>query len=252
MKIFSADIETYDDVNIKRQGVLSGKESDMRILLAEDERSLSKAVKAILTKNNYSVDTVYDGEEAVLYALASEYDLIIMDIMMPKKDGILALKELRSKGRNMPVLMLTARSETDDKVEGLDSGANDYMTKPFAAKELLARIRVLTRQNSSSNDNILRFGNLTLDRGSFELSSPKGRYRLAGKEFQMMEMLMMNHGILISTERFMDKIWGLDSEADISTAWTYISFLRKKLAALGADVRIKAIRNAGYTLEEIK
>ncbi len=224
----------------------------MRILLAEDERSLSKAVKAILTKNNYSVDTVYDGEEAVLYALASEYDLIIMDIMMPKKDGILALKELRSKGRNVPVLMLTARSETDDKVEGLDSGANDYMTKPFAVKELLARIRVLTRQNSSSNDNILRFGNLTLDRGSFELSSPKGRYRLAGKEFQMMEMLMMNHGILISTERFMDKIWGLDSEADISTAWTYISFLRKKLAALGADVRIKAIRNAGYTLEEIK
>ena len=224
----------------------------MRILLAEDERSLSKAVKAILTKNNYSVDTVYDGEEAVLYALAREYDLIIMDIMMPKKDGILALKELRSKGRNVPVLMLTARSEIDDKVEGLDSGANDYMTKPFAAKELLARIRVLTRQNSSSNDNILRFGNLTLDRGSFELSSPKGRYRLAGKEFQMMEMLMMNHGILISTERFMDKIWGLDSEADISTAWTYISFLRKKLAALGADVRIKAIRNAGYTLEEIK
>lgn len=224
----------------------------MKILLAEDERSLSKAVKAILTKNNYSVDTVYDGEEAVLYALASEYDLIIMDIMMPKKDGILALKELRSKGRNVPVLMLTARSEIDDKVEGLDSGANDYMTKPFAAKELLARIRVLTRQNSSSNDNILRFGNLTLDRGSFELSSPKGRYRLAGKEFQMMEMLMMNHGILISTERFMDKIWGLDSEADISTAWTYISFLRKKLAALGADVRIKAIRNAGYTLEEIK
>lgn len=224
----------------------------MRILLAEDERSLSKAVKAILTKNNYSVDTVYDGEEAVLYALASEYDLIIMDIMMPKKDGILALKELRSKGRNVPVLMLTARSEIDDKVEGLDSGANDYMTKPFAAKELLARIRVLTRQNSSSNDNILRFGNITLDRGSFELSSPKGRYRLAGKEFQMMEMLMMNHGILISTERFMDKIWGLDSEADISTAWTYISFLRKKLAALGADVRIKAIRNAGYTLEEIK
>ncbi len=224
----------------------------MRILLAEDERSLSKAVKAILTKNNYSVDTVYDGEEAVLYALTSEYDLIIMDIMMPKKDGILALKELRSKGRNVPVLMLTARSEIDDKVEGLDSGANDYMTKPFAAKELLARIRVLTRQNSSSNDNILRFGNLTLDRGSFELSSPKGRYRLAGKEFQMMEMLMMNHGILISTERFMDKIWGLDSEADISTAWTYISFLRKKLAALGADVRIKAIRNAGYTLEEIK
>ena len=224
----------------------------MRILLAEDEKSLSKALKAILTGNNYSVDCVFDGEEAVLYAMATEYDLVIMDIMMPKQDGISALKEIRSKGNKVPVIMLTARSETDDKVEGLDSGANDYLTKPFATKELLARIRALTRQSSSSADNVLRFGNLSLDRGSFELSSPKGKYRLAGKEFQMMEMLMMNPGILISTEKFMDKIWGLDSEADISTAWTYISYLRKKLAALESDVQIKAVRNAGYTLEEIK
>ena len=224
----------------------------MRILLAEDEKSLSKALKAILTGNNYSVDCVFDGEEAVLYAMATEYDLVIMDIMMPKQDGISALKEIRAKGNKVPVIMLTARSETDDKVEGLDSGANDYLTKPFATKELLARIRVLTRQSSSSVDNVLRFGNLSLDRGSFELSSPKGRYRLAGKEFQMMEMLMMNPGVLISTEKFMDKIWGLDSEADISTAWTYISYLRKKLAALESDVQIKAVRNAGYTLEEIK
>ncbi len=224
----------------------------MRILLAEDEKSLSKALKAILTGNNYSVDCVFDGEEAVLYAMASEYDLVIMDIMMPKQDGISALKEIRTKGNKVPVIMLTARSETDDKVEGLDSGANDYLTKPFATKELLARIRALTRQSSSSADNVLRFGNLSLDRGSFELSSPKGKYRLAGKEFQMMEMLMMNPGILISTEKFMDKIWGLDSEADISTAWTYISYLRKKLAALESDVQIKAVRNAGYTLEEIK
>ena len=224
----------------------------MRILLAEDEKSLSKALKAILTGNNYSVDCVFDGEEAVLYAMATEYDLVIMDIMMPKQDGISALKEIRTKGNKVPVIMLTARSETDDKVEGLDSGANDYLTKPFATKELLARIRVLTRQSSSSADNVLRFGNLSLDRGSFELSSPKGKYRLAGTEFQMMEMLMMNPGILISTEKFMDKIWGLDSEADISTAWTYISYLRKKLAALESDVQIKAVRNAGYTLEEIK
>ena len=224
----------------------------MRILLAEDEKSLSKALKAILTGNNYSVDCVFDGEEAVLYAMASEYDLVIMDIMMPKQDGISALKEIRTKGNKVPVIMLTARSETDDKVEGLDSGANDYLTKPFATKEVLARIRALTRQSSSSADNVLRFGNLSLDRGSFELSSPKGKYRLAGKEFQMMEMLMMNPGILISTEKFMDKIWGLDSEADISTAWTYISYLRKKLAALESDVQIKAVRNAGYTLEEIK
>ena len=224
----------------------------MRILLAEDERSLSKALKAILTKSNYSVDCVFDGEEAVSYAMASEYDLVIMDIMMPKQDGISALKEIRSKGNSVPVLMLTAKAEIDDKVEGLDSGANDYLTKPIATKELLARIRVLTRQPQSAGDNILKFGNLTLDRGSFELSSPKGKYRLAGKEFQMMEMLMMNPGILISTEKFMDKIWGIDSEADISTAWTYISYLRKKLTALEADVQIKAVRNSGYTLEAVK
>ena len=224
----------------------------MRILLAEDERSLSKALKAILTKSNYSVDCVFDGEEAVSYAMASEYDLVILDIMMPKQDGISALKEIRSKGNSVPVLMLTAKAEIDDKVEGLDSGANDYLTKPFATKELLARIRVLTRQPQSAGDNILKFGNLTLDRGSFELSSPKGKYRLAGKEFQMLEMLMMNPGILISTEKFMDKIWGIDSEADISTAWTYISYLRKKLTALEADVQIKAVRNSGYTLEAVK
>ena len=224
----------------------------MRILLAEDERSLSKALKAILTKSNYSVDCVFDGDEAVSYAMASEYDLVIMDIMMPKQDGISALKEIRSKGNSVPVLMLTAKAEIDDKVEGLDSGANDYLTKPFATKELLARIRVLTRQPQSAGDNILKFGNLTLDRGSFELSSPKGKYRLAGKEFQMMEMLMMNPGILISTEKFMDKIWGIDSEADISTAWTYISYLRKKLTALEADVQIKAVRNSGYTLEAVR
>jgi len=224
----------------------------MRILLAEDERSLSKALKAILTKSNYSVDCVFDGEEAVSYAMASEYDLVIMDIMMPKQDGISALKEIRSKGNIVPVLMLTAKAEIDDKVEGLDSGANDYLTKPFATKELLARIRVLTRQPQSAGDNILKFGNLTLDRGSFELSSPKGKYRLAGKEFQMMEMLMMNPGILISTEKFMDKIWGIDSEADISTAWTYISYLRKKLTVLEADVQIKAVRNSGYTLEAVR
>lgn len=224
----------------------------MRILLAEDERSLSKALKAILTKSNYSVDCVFDGEEAVSYAMASEYDLVIMDIMMPKQDGISALKEIRSKGNSVPVLMLTAKAEIDDKVEGLDSGANDYLTKPFATKELLARIRVLTRQPQSAGDNILKFGNLTLDRGSFELSSPKGKYRLAGKEFQMMEMLMMNPGILISTEKFMDKIWGIDSEADISTAWTYISYLRKKLTVLEADVQIKAVRNSGYTLEAVR
>lgn len=221
----------------------------MRILLAEDERSMSNALKAILTKNNYSVDAVYDGEEAVSYVTTGDYDVVVLDIMMPKMNGIEALKEIRKKGCTVPVIMLTAKSEIDDKVEGLDAGANDYLTKPFSSRELLARLRALTRGPAVAADNTLRVGNLTLDRGSFELYTPSGKYRLAGKEFQMIELLMTNPGMLISTERFMDKIWGIDSEADISVVWTYISFLRKKLAVLEADVQIKATRNAGYSLE---
>lgn len=221
----------------------------MRILLAEDEISLSKALKAILSKNNYSVDAVYDGEEAVSYALNGDYDVVIMDIMMPRMNGIDALKQIRAKGCNVPVIVLTAKSEIDDKVEGLDAGANDYLTKPFSSRELLARLRALTRNTQITNDNTLHVGNLTLDRGTFELFTPNGKYRLAGKEFQMIELLMTTPGILISTERFMDKIWGIDTDTDISVVWTYISFLRKKLAALDADVQIKATRNAGYSLE---
>ena len=221
----------------------------MRILLAEDERSMSNALKAILTKNNYSVDAVYDGEEAVSYVTTGDYDVVVLDIMMPKMNGIEALKEIRKKGCTVPVIMLTAKSEIDDKVEGLDAGANDYLTKPFSSRELLARLRALTRGPAVAADNTLHVGNLTLDRGSFELYTPSGKYRLAGKEFQMIELLMTNPGMLISTERFMDKIWGIDSEADISVVWTYISFLRKKLAVIEADVQIKATRNAGYSLE---
>ena len=221
----------------------------MKILLAEDERSMSNALKAILTKNNYSVDAVYDGEEAASYALACEYDVIILDIMMPKMNGIDSLKQIGKKGGTVPVIMLTAKSEVDDKVMGLDAGANDYLTKPFATKELLARLRALTRSPQVAADNSLHVGNLTLDRGTFELYTPSGKYRLAGKEFQMIEMLMATPGMLISTEKFMDKIWGIDSEADISVVWTYISFLRKKLVSLEANVQINAKRNAGYTLE---
>lgn len=224
----------------------------MKILLAEDERSMSNALKAILTKNNYSVDAVYDGEEAASYALHGDYDVIIMDIMMPKMNGIDSLKEIRKKGCTVPVIMLTAKSEIDDKVMGLDAGANDYLTKPFSSRELLARLRALTRTPQVAADNTIRVGNLTLDRGSFELYTPSGKYRLAGKEFQMIELLMATPGMLISTEKFMDKIWGIDSEADISVVWTYISFLRKKLTALEADVQIKATRNAGYSLEALK
>ena len=222
----------------------------MRLLLAEDEKSLSKAIITILQKNNYSADAVYDGEEALDYLASGNYDGVILDIMMPKLDGICVLKRLREQGNTIPVLMLTAKSEVDDKVLGLDSGANDYLTKPFNTKELLARIRAMTRNQNEQMDSKIKFGNIVLDRATFQLSSPSGNFRLANKEFQMMEMLMMNPRRLISAERFLEKVWGYDSEVEINVVWVYISYLRKKLAALHANIQIKAQRNAGYSLEE--
>ena len=221
----------------------------MRLLLAEDEKSLARAVSAILEKNNFSVDVVYDGADALDWLRAGNYDGAVLDIMMPKMDGITVLKTIRAEGNMLPVLLLTAKSEIDDKVEGLDSGANDYLTKPFAAKELLARIRAMTRTATAQPSSTLQFGNLTLDRATFELKSPSGSFRLANKEFQMLETLMANPKTLVSTERFMEKIWGYDAEAEINVVWVYISYLRKKLAALNANVQIKATRNAGYSLE---
>ena len=223
----------------------------MRLLLAEDERALSKALATILERSNYSVDTVYDGEAALEYLAADNYDGVILDIMMPKKDGITVLKELRSRGSKIPVLILTAKSEVDDKVLGLDSGANDYLTKPFHSRELLARIRAMTRAQSSQTSSVLQMGNITLDQRTYELSSPTGSFRLANREFQILELLMQNPGNLISAERLMEKIWGYDSETEISVVWVYISYLRKKLSALGATIQIRATRNVGYCLEEI-
>ena len=223
----------------------------MKLLLAEDELSLSKALVRILEKNNYSVDTVYNGEDVLNYLKMGEYDAIILDIMMPKMDGITVLKKLRTEGNITPVLILTAKAEIDDKVLGLDSGANDYLTKPFDTKELLARIRAMTRSYMTPDSKLI-VGNITLERATFELSSFAGSFRLANKEFQMMEMLMTNPKNLISTERFMEKIWGYDSNAEINVVWVYISYLRKKLTALHANIQIKATRNAGYFLEEIK
>lgn len=223
----------------------------MRLLLAEDEKALSKALATILERNKYSVDAAYDGQEALEYLDAGNYDGVILDIMMPKVDGITVLREIRKKGNLIPVLLLTAKSEVDDKVLGLDAGANDYLTKPFNARELLARIRAMTRIQTAQADSRLKIGNVTLDRATYELSTPSGSYRLANKEFQMMEMLMANPKNLISSERFMEKIWGYDSEAEINVVWVYISYLRKKLTALHANIQIKAMRNAGYTLEEM-
>jgi DNA-binding response OmpR family regulator len=221
----------------------------MRLLLAEDEKSLSRALCAILAKNNSSVEAVYDGQDALDYLLSGESDRAVLDVMMPKMDGFTVLRKIREKGITIPVMMLTARSEIDDKVEGLDLGANDYLTKPFESRELLARLRAITRSVATAADNSLRFGNIVLDRKSFELSGPSGSVRLAAKEYQMMEYLMSNPGALISTDRFMEKVWGLDSDADINVVWTNLSYLRKKLTSVGSDVKIKAARNAGYFLE---
>lgn len=223
----------------------------MRILIAEDERSLARALLKIFEKNHYSADAVQNGEEALLYLDGGNYDVVILDIMMPKMDGITALKKIRASGNPIPILMLTAKAEIDDKVLGLDSGANYYLTKPFDMKELLAAIRAITR-TVAEVDSKLRFGNITLDRATFELASPSGNFRLANKEFQMMKMLISAPHNIISAEQFMEKIWGFDSEAEIGVVWAYISYLRKKLTALKADVAIQSSRNVGYSLEEIK
>lgn len=224
----------------------------MRLLLAEDERELSRALVTILMHNNYSVDAVYDGQEAIDYLQNGNYDGAILDIMMPKLDGLSVLRRIRDQGNTIPVLMLTAKSEIDDRVTGLDTGADDYLAKPFATKELLARIRAMTRRQSGVTDTVLHFGNLSLNRATFELSSEKGAFRLANKEFQMLEMLMANPGNVISTERFMEKVWGYDSDAEINVVWVYISYLRKKLATLSGSTQIKATRNVGYSLEELQ
>lgn len=223
----------------------------MRLLLAEDETGLSDALCAVLKKQNYTVDAVYDGEDALEYLRTGVYDGAILDIMMPKKDGITVLKTARSEGMTLPILLLTAKSEIDDRVLGLDAGADDYLTKPFAMKELLARVRVMTRRKSETTDNSLKFGNTELDTLTFELKNGDKSVRLANKEFQMLQMLMANPGQIISTEKFMDKIWGWDSETELNVVWVYISYLRKKLSTVEADVKITAVRNIGYTLENI-
>lgn len=224
----------------------------MKLLLAEDEKELSKALKAILESNRYSVDAVYDGEDAIYYMENSEYDAVILDIMMPKVDGITALKTVREKGIDVPIIMLTAKSEVDDKVLGLDSGANDYLTKPFSAKELLARLRVLTREKSVSNTSIITVGNVSLDTTTFEMYSPNGKFRLTNKEYQMMEIFMRNPKNIVSTEQLIEKVWGYDSDMENNVVWVYISYLRKKLISLNANIIIKANRNLGYSLEQVE
>lgn len=218
----------------------------MKILLCEDERDLSSALTKILTMSKYEVDAAYDGVQSLEKAHTNHYDLIILDVMMPRVDGFKVLKLLREEGDVTPILMLTARAEIDDKVLGLDSGADDYLTKPFQMKELLARIRVLLRRQGEAQQTFV-VGNVTLDAGTYEMRAASS-VRLTRTEFQLMEYLVRNKERLASTERIMESVWDYDSEAEINVVWAYISALRKKLSAIGADVTINAVRGRGYQL----
>ena len=224
----------------------------MRLLLAEDEKELAKALAVILKHNNYSVDAVHNGEDALAYLQSGNYDGAILDIMMPKLDGLSVLKKIRDEGNCIPVLILTAKSEIDDRVAGLDAGADDYLTKPFAMKELLARVRAMLRRRTESADTVLAFGDITLELSSSMLACGEEKVRLTNKEFQMLEMLIEANGGIISVEKFMDKIWGYDSETEQNVVWVYVSYLRRKLSGIGSSVLIEAHRNLGYSLEKKK
>lgn len=220
----------------------------MRLLIAEDDRDISKALVMILEKNNYSVDSVFNGKEAYEYAVSDNYDGIILDIMMPELDGIEVLTKLRSERISTPILLLTAKAEVDDRVAGLDAGADDYLAKPFAISELLARLRAMLRRKGEFQPDILEFKSVTLNKSTYELGYNDKYVRLASREFQMLEMLMKMPGQVIPTDQFMDKIWGWDSEVEVSIVWVYISNLRKKFATIQAPIEIHAIRGVGYCM----
>ncbi|MBQ8032059.1 MAG: response regulator transcription factor [Butyrivibrio sp.] len=223
----------------------------MKLLLADDEKELSNALVAILKHSNYTVDAVYNGTDALDYALTGDYDGIILDIMMPGMDGMEVLKKIRDKGLSTPVLFLTAKTEVDDRIKGLDLGADDYLPKPFDMGELLARVRAMLRRKEDFAPSNLTCGNLTLNRAGYELTTPDHEsLHLSGREFQMMEMLMTSPGRIISVDSFMDRIWA-DGEADINVVWVYISNLRKKLTSLNATCEIKASRGVGYSINEL-
>lgn len=224
----------------------------MKLLYAEDEKSMSEAVVDILTYHKYIVDAVYDGEEALDYVLTDQYDGIILDIMMPKKNGFEVLETLRQKGINIPVLLLTAKAEVEDRITGLDMGADDYLPKPFAMGELLARVRAMLRRKETFTPDILKCGNISLNMQSYELSNGKQAFVLPKLEYQLMEILMLNRGIYLSSEDLLVKVWGYDTDAELGTVWVYISYLRKRLAALDANIVITAKRNVGYTLEVVR
>ena len=222
----------------------------MKILVADDETEIARALKEVLERNKYTADAVYNGSDAFAYAAAGNYDCIILDIMMPGMDGLSVVRRLRGSGIGTPVLLLTALSGLNDRIEGLDVGADDYLAKPFAMPELLARVRALLRRSESYTPDILRFGNVSLNCGSYEISTPSASIKMGNKEFQLMELFMRNPHTVFSTENIMEKLWGWDSDAEINVVWTNIAYLRRKLRECGADISIHSIRGAGYRLEK--
>ena len=223
----------------------------MRILIAEDEVTIARALKVMLEKNKYAVDMVHNGSDALDYIQAVGYDALVLDIMMPGKDGIEVLKAARAEGHTTPALLLTAKAEVADRVAGLDAGADDYLPKPFAANEFLARVRALTRRSNTYASFALSFGNVTLDCCQYLLKTAFEEVRLNNKEFQLTELFLRHPRQVFSSEHLMEKVWGLDSEAEMDVVWTYIGFLRRKLRQIGADIEIRTIRGAGYALEEM-
>ncbi|CZT57698.1 response regulator transcription factor [[Clostridium] leptum] len=221
----------------------------MKLLLAEDEVSMSEALVDILTYHHYTVDPVFNGQDALDYAQTGSYDGIILDIMMPLKDGLEVLDELRQSGDKTPILMLTAKSDIEDRIHGLNLGADDYLPKPFAMGEFLARVRAMLRRRETFTPDLMQLGNITLNRNNYELSGGGQSFLLSNLEFKLMELFMLNKGIYLSSEKILQKVWGYDTDAEVGVVWVYISYLRKRLLALNSNVEIKVKRGIGYTLE---
>lgn len=221
----------------------------MRVLIAEDEVSTAKALKVLLEKSKFSVDIVHNGLDAWSYIEAGSYEVIVLDIMMPGMNGIEVLTKMRKAGNKTPVMMLTAKAEVEDRVAGLEAGADDYLPKPFATTELIARVKALGRRSEAYSEAEQKVGNLTLDANRYEMRAGKNSVKLTNKEYQLMELFVLHPGYVFSTEHLMDKIWGLDSESEIDVVWTHIGFVRKKLRSIDANVEIKTVRGAGYSLE---
>ena len=224
----------------------------MRILIAEDEVSTAKALKVLLEKAKYSVDIVHTGTDAWDYVSSGSYEVIVLDIMMPGMSGLEVLSLIRKNNIKTPVLLLTAKAEIEDRIAGLDAGADDYLPKPFDTGELIARIKALGRRSENYSDSEKRAGNLILDTNRYEMRVGDASIVLTNKEFQLMELFIQHPGYVFSADHLMEKIWGMDSESDVDVVWTHIGFVRKKLRTIGADVEIKTIRGAGYLLEVSK